>query len=79
LAVRLPAISIVSAMSRILTLTAVLCMVVTSSALARPVEVSGHAAAGDGGGVNWVILGVAVAALAAAAALVVTARRYARF
>ena len=66
-------------MSRIVTLTAVLCMVIASSAVARPV---GHQRSSDavasGGGVNWAILGVAIAALAAAAALTLMARRYAK-
>jgi len=67
-------------MSRIVTLTAVLCMVIASSAVARPVvhQRSSDALANGGGGVNWAILGVAIAALAAAAALTLMARRYAK-
>jgi len=58
-------------------------MVVTSSALARPVmphrsSDAVHTVAGNGGDATWAILAIALAALAAAGTLVVRAQRYAR-
>jgi hypothetical protein len=62
-------------MSRIATLTAALCMVVTSSAVARPIHP--HETTG-GGSVNWVVLAIAVGALVAAGVMTARAGRTTR-